>query len=214
MLMQKEREAIAFYGNKMVEDKLTFGTGGNISIIDRAKGFVAIKPSGMEYSEIKAEDVVVVDLDRNIIEGSRKPSSELALHLAFYEKKKFVNSVVHCHSIFAITYAVLKRPLKAVHYIIGDAETSVIPCAPYTTFGTDELANITIDACKDSKAVLMANHGQTTCGRNIKEAYGLALNVEKIAEISYRAECIGKPNILTEKQMEDALIRFNTYGQK
>ena len=214
MLMYEEREQITKYGLKMVEDRLTFGTGGNISILDRNTGLMAIKPSGIEYAKIKPEDVVIVDLDGKIVEGKRKPSSELALHIAFYKKRKDVNAVVHCHSIYCITYAVLGKPLKAVHYVIGSAGVSEIPCAPYATFGTVRLAELTVEALGDSKAVLMANHGQTTCGKTIKDAYSLALCTERLAEISYRAESIGKPNILSEKEMDDVLFKFNNYGQK
>ena len=181
MLMQEERELVVEYGKKMSADRLSTGTSGNISIYNAEKGLMAISPSGMDYFSTKPEDVVITDLDANIVDGSRKPSSEWALHTTFYKHKPHARAVVHTHSMYCTTFAVLGQPIRAVHYVIGDAGVDTIPCAPYRLFGTVELAEAAMEVCGESDAVLLGNHGLVVCGKDIKSAYSLACNMEYIA---------------------------------
>ncbi|PKM52209.1 MAG: aldolase [Firmicutes bacterium HGW-Firmicutes-7] len=213
MLMQKEREEIVAYGKIMSSAGLSSGTSGNISIFNAEEKLVAISPSGIGYFDTKPEDVVVIDLEGNIVEGDKKPSSEWALHTVFYKTKSEARAVVHAHSRFCTTFAVLNQPIRAVHYVIGDAGTGTVPCAPYKTFGSIELAEAAIEACGDGDAVLLGNHGLLTCGSSLKSAYGLACNMEFIAEVQYRAMCIGEPVILSDKEMEHVMNEFKSYGQ-
>ena len=201
MLMQEERELVVEYGKKMSADRLSTGTSGNISIYNAEKGLMAISPSGMDYFSTKPED------------GSRKPSSEWALHTTFYKHKPHARAVVHTHSMYCTTFAVLGQPIRAVHYVIGDAGVDTIPCAPYRLFGTVELAEAAMEVCGESDAVLLGNHGLVVCGKDIKSAYSLACNMEYIAELQYRAMCIGTPNVLTDEQMAQVMEKFKSYGQ-
>ena len=213
MLMQEERELIVEYGKKMSAARLSTGTSGNISIYNAEKGLMAISPSGMDYFSTQPEDVVITDLEANIVDGARKPSSEWGLHTAFYKHKPQARAVVHTHSMYCTTFAVLGQPIRAVHYVIGDTGVATVPCAPYYPFGTLELAEAAIKVCGESNAVLLGNHGLVTCGKDINSAYGLACNMEYIAELQYRAMCIGKPNILSDEEMADVMERFKSYGQ-
>lgn len=215
MLMQKEREEIVEYGKQMSSSGLCKGTSGNISVYDPETGYMAISPSGIGYFETEPEDVVVMDLNGNVIEGSRKPSSEYGLHIVMYQNKPEARAVVHTHSTFCTTYAALNRPVKAVHYVIGGAGVAEIPVAPYRTFGTPELAESVKETItkSDTKAVLLQNHGLVTCGPKLAKAFSLAVNMEFCAEIQYRAECIGTPCILSDEQMAEAMVRFKSYGQ-
>lgn len=213
MLLREERELVAEYGRKMSADRLSTGTSGNLSIYDPERGLMAISPSGMGYFDIRPQDVVVTDLDARVVEGDRKPSSEWALHTAFYRRKPEVRAVVHTHSIYCTTFAVLGKPIEAVHYAIADAHTGHVPCAPYETFGSPELARAAVDTCGAGSAVLLANHGLVVCADSMQSAYALACNMEFVAELQYRAMCVGKPNILTGAQMEEVLEKFRTYGQ-
>ena len=140
MLMQEEREQIVEYGKKMSADRLTSGTSGNISIYNAEKGYMAISPSGIGYFDVKPEDVVIMDLDANIVDGDKKPSSEWALHTAMYKTKPECRAVVHTHSMYCTVFATLRQPLRAAHYVIADAGVDEVPCAPYCTYGTPELA--------------------------------------------------------------------------
>ena len=213
MLMQEERELVVEYGKKMSAARLSTGTSGNISIYNAEKGLMAISPSGMDYFSTTPEDIVITDLDAHIVDGNRKPSSEWALHTIFYKTRPEARSVVHTHSVFCTTFAVLNQPIKAVHYVIGDANACEVPCAPYQTFGTEELAEAAAEACGEGSAVLLGNHGLVVYGSSIKSAYSLACNVEYIAELQYRAMCIGTPNVLSDADMAVVMEKFKTYGQ-
>lgn len=213
MLLQKERELVVEYGKKMSSSGLSKGTSGNISIYNRKEQLMAISPSGIGYFETMPEDVVIMDLHGNIVEGDKKPSSEWGLHTVFYLNKPDVEAVVHTHSTFCTTFACLNQPIRALHYVIGGAGTVTVPCAPYRTFGTPELAEAAIKACGKGKAVLLANHGLLTCGPNIDKAFGLAVNMEFCAEMQFRAMCVGDPVILSDGEMENVMERFQSYGQ-
>ncbi len=213
MLMQTERELIVEYGRKMSAAGLAAGTSGNLSIYDAKRGLMAVSPSGMDYFSTAPADVVVTDLEGRTADGARKPSSEWALHAAFYRRKPRARAVVHTHSVFCTTFAVLGQPLRAVHYAIADAGAALVPCAPYRTFGTTALAEAAVDAAGESSAVLLANHGLAVCGEDLRGAYSLACNLEYVAELQYRAMCIGTPNVLTDGQMAEVMERFQSYGQ-
>lgn len=131
-----------------------------------------------------------MDLDANIVEGSKKPSSEWALHTEMYKKKPHCRAVVHAHSMYCTVFAVLNQPLKAVHYVIGDAGVATVPCAPYRTFGSKELAEVTSEACGKSDAVLLANHGMLACGKDF-----------------------GTPVVLSDEEMDHVMEKFKSYGQ-
>ena len=213
MLMREERKLVAEYGRQMSSAGLSVGTSGNLSVYDPERGLMAISPSGIGYFDTRPEDVVVTDLEAHIVEGDRKPSSEWALHTLFYKRKPHIRAVVHTHSMYCTTFAVLGQPLRAVHYAIADAGAAEIPCAPYYPFGTSELAEAAVETAGDSDAVLLANHGLVACGRSLAGAFGLARNLEYVAELQYRALCVGTPNILTGAQMADVMERFQSYGQ-
>ncbi len=213
MIMEKERIQIVEYGKQMSSAGLSKGTSGNISVFDPETGYMAISPSGIGYFDTKPEDVVVMDLNGNIIDGNRKPSSEHGLHTVIYQNKPEARAVVHTHSTYCTTFACLNMPLKAVHYVIAGSGVAEVPCAPYQTFGTPELAESVKNTIGASKAVLLQNHGLVASGPNLAKAFSLAVNMEFCAEIQYRTMSIGEPCILSDEQMADVMERFKTYGQ-
>ncbi len=213
MIMQKERELIVEIGRQMSVSGLCPGTSGNQSIYNPELGLMAIKPSGIGYTETAPEDVVVMDLESHIVDGKRKPSSEWDMHTQFYRHKPNCRAIVHTHSRFCTTFAVLGIPIQAVHYVLADANCYEIPCSPYHTFGTPELAYDAVRYCGEGNAVLLANHGILVCGRDLCSAFSLARNLEYVAELQYRAMCIGRPGILSKEQMDEVFEAFRSYGQ-
>ncbi len=209
----EEKKELVEYGKKMSSEGLSSGTSGNLSIYLKEEGVVLITPSGIGYFDTKPEDIVVMDLEGNIIEGTRKPSSEWHLHTLFYKNKPEARAVVHTHSKFCTTLATLRMPIKAVHYVIADAGTNEVPCAPYRRYGTEELAKVAVESAKESNAVLLANHGIVVCGKNLKSAYGLAKGMEYVAEIQVTAMSVGEPVVLSKEEMDEVLEGFKTYGQ-
>lgn len=214
MLMRAEREALVDYGKKLSLAGLCPGTSGNLSVYDPDSGLMAITPSGLNYFETCPEDIVITDLSGNIADGGRRPSSELNLHAAFYRAKPEARSVVHTHSVFCTTLGILGEPIRAVHFMIGAANSREIPLAPYVTFGTEALAEVAVRFCGGSKAVLLANHGLVTCGGSLADAFELAVTLEYVAQLQYRARCAGSPNVLDDEQVDAAIERFRSYGQK
>ncbi len=212
MLMKDEREAIVEYCIKLTEHKLTKGTGGNISIFDREQKLMAISPSGLDYYQAKPEDIVVMDLNDNIIEGRRRPSTEYNLHRIFYVKRDNCNSVVHCHSMFSAVLACLRWPIPASHYMIALAGKDV-RCAEYATFGTQELAENAFEAMRDRNAVLLANHGLLAVSTDLPNAFNIAEEIEFCAEIYYRTRCVGEPFILSDEEMALMDQKFNNYSK-
>lgn len=213
MLMEKERDKIVAYSKKLVESNLTKGTSGNISIFNKELGYIAITPSGMDYNEINIEDVVIIDLDKNVIEGDKKASSECDLHIAMYRKKEDMRAVVHTHSMYCTILACTGQKLKAIHYVLADAGVAEVPLAPYTTYGTKELADVVSEAIGDSDACLMANHGMIAGGESIEQAFSLATTCEWVAEIQWKAMCIGNPNYLDSQEILKVKNKFKSYGQ-
>ena len=112
MIMEAERQQIVDYGKKMSASGLSVGTSGNISIYDPETGYMAISPSGLGYFDTEAKDIVVMDLDGNIIDGERKPSSEHGLHTIVYKNRPEARAVVHTHSPYATTLAGMHKTLK------------------------------------------------------------------------------------------------------
>ncbi|ACL69717.1 L-fuculose-phosphate aldolase [Halothermothrix orenii] len=214
MLLEKERKQIVEYGKKLIDSGLTRGTGGNISIFNFEKKLMAISPTGIEYFDTSPEDVVVMNLNGKIVEGSKKPSSEYRMHLIFYKNRNDVGAVVHTHSIYAATIASLRWELPPVHYMIAVAGNKV-PCAEYASFGTEELATNAFKSVGETyNATLLANHGLIALGKNISEAFKVAEEIEFTAEVYYRAKAIGEPVILPEEEMKVMLNKFKTYGQQ
>lgn len=216
MLLEKIREQIVEYGNKLISSGLTVGTAGNISIYDPETGYMAISPSGIPYAQTTPSDVVIMDLQGNVIEGDRKPSSENGLHAAFYLEKPDARAVVHAHSMYCTTLACAGVDLTSVHYAIADAGVATAPTVPYATYGTPELATLIRDTLKksDSKLLLMANHGMVAYGESVEKAFAMAMTGEWCAEVQWRSMAISKPNVLSEEQMADVIEHYKSYGQK
>ncbi|MFM1514641.1 class II aldolase/adducin family protein [Helcococcus ovis] len=213
MILEKERKEIVKYLKKMLNDGLTKGTSGNISICDRKTGYIAISPSGMDYTKIVPEDIVIIDFEKKIIDGKRKPSSECDLHISIYKSKEDANSVVHTHSMFCVVLSTLNMPIKAIHYVIADCGASEVPVASYKMYGSEDLAEEVVKSMKKSYACLMANHGMVACGEDLKSAFGLAATCEWVAEIQWRALSIGTPNYLSDSQILEVEKKFKRYGQ-
>ena len=213
MQLAKERQAIVDGGRAMVSAGLTAGTGGNLSLICRPRGLIAISPSGVAYATMRPQDVVLVDLEGRTREGALKPSSELGFHLILYRRRPQVGAVVHTHSVYATTLACLGWELPAVHYLVGFAGRKV-PVAPYATFGTEALADNVAGAMgTEYNATLLANHGLVAVGDDLPAALNTAEEVEFVARLFYQAKCVGSPVVLPDREMVRVIEKFKTYGR-
>ena len=206
------RRAVIETALTMSRTGLSPGRSGNVSC--RFGDGMLITPSGMAYDTLTPTDIVFVGDDGCVSSGSRKPSSEWHFHLAAYGARPEAGAVVHTHSMHATVLACAHQPIPAFHYMVAAAGGADIPLVPYALFGTDELARNVARGLAHRRACLMANHGQIATGETLAAALELAAEVETLAEQYSKVLMLGPPRLLTAAEMDAALERFKTYGQK
>ncbi|MBM3522310.1 MAG: class II aldolase, partial [Alphaproteobacteria bacterium] len=187
------------------------GTSGNISV--RVEEGFLITPTGVPYDALKPELIVTMSLEGKF-KGDVLPSSEWRFHRDILANRADANSVVHCHAMFATTLSILHKDIPAIHYMIAAAGGPSIRCAPYETYGTQELSDLALRALEDRKACLLANHGMITLGPNLARALWLAVEVETLAAQYWRALQIGEPKLLGDREIARVVEKFGGYGQQ
>jgi L-fuculose-phosphate aldolase len=191
-LLERERDRIAAAARRLAEAGLVTGSAGNVSA--RAGELVVVTPTGARLEEIAAAQVAVVGLDGEQVDGELAPSSELGLHLGIYRRHE-AGAVVHTHARFATALACVIDELPVIHYQMLALGGSV-RVAPYATFGTPELAELTLEALEGRSAALMANHGAIVYGPDLDTAMEHALLLEWACELYWRACALGTPRTL------------------
>ena len=189
-------------------------TSGNVSarcIRGARQGFL-ITPSGLTYGKLAATDLVFVD-DAAATTGARQPSSEWRFHFAIYAARSDVGAIVHTHSPHATALACLHLGIPSFHYMVAAAGGSDIRCAPYATFGTQELADLALAALENRRACLLAHHGVIACGIDLERAFALAVEVENLAQTYIAVRTLGAPKLIADEEMRRVVERFATYGQ-
>jgi len=201
----------------LVKHGLVIFTWGNVSAIDREKALVVIKPSGVSYDEMKAEDMVVVDLDGKVVEGKLKPSSDTATHLELYKAFSNIGGVVHTHSTFATAWAQAGRDIPNIGTTHADYFSSAIPCTRDMTEKEvqgayeKETGSVIVERFKSLNpnyipGVLVKNHGPFSWGKDAHDAVHNAVVMEQVAKMAYIAF-----NINPDLTMNDLLIRKHFY---
>src|SRR3954463_869506 len=209
--MDAEREQVAAASRRLAAEHLVLGTARNVSAGGQAD-LVAITPTGAVLAELQAEQVSVVDMDGKLVEGDLQPTSELDLHLGVYRRYD-AGAVVHTHAAWATAIGCALDELPCVHYqmlLLG----GTVRVAPYRTFGTPELAEVTLDALDGPPAALMANHGAINYAQTADAAVEAALLLEWACEVYWRAAALGTPRTLGEEERQgviDAAAR-RSYG--
>ncbi|SHI47942.1 MULTISPECIES: L-ribulose-5-phosphate 4-epimerase [Clostridium] len=171
-------------------------TWGNVSAIDRETGLVVIKPSGVEYDNMTAEDLVVVDLDGNIVEGKLRPSSDTPTHLVLYKKFKDIGGIVHTHSPWATIWAQATKSVPAFGTTHADHFYGTIPCTRALNEQEikgqyeEETGNVIVETFKDidpsqMPGVLVYSHGPFTWGKDADEAVHNAVILEEVCKMAY-----------------------------
>lgn len=197
-------------GRKLLSRGLLTQTSGNLSV--RIGNHVYITPSSLEYDRIEPDDIAVLHLDGSVFScrAGRTPSSETPLHCLAYQVRPDVSAIVHTHSGYATTLAVLGLPIPAVHYMIATLEVTEVAVAPYATYGTEQLArNVRDSFPAPARGLLLANHGMVAVGRSLKHAADAAESLEHLAGLYYRALLAGKPNVLSDAQMAEVFEKYH-----
>jgi L-ribulose-5-phosphate 4-epimerase len=175
---------------------------------------VLIKPSGIRYEELRPEQMIIVDLEGNVIEGDLKYSSDTASHLYIYRHRPDIHGVVHTHSPYATAFAAVGKPIPVVLTAIGDEFGGPIPCGGFALIGGEEIGRIVIESIGASPAVLLKNHGVFTVGPSGKKAVKAAVMVEEVAQTVWLALQLGQPDEIAPQDVAKLHQRYTTvYGQ-
>lgn len=212
------RRALIATARQMNVLRINVNKSGNVSVRITSEcgreGFL-ITPTGIPYEALEPADLVFIPMfarDLSSAVGLRKASSEWALHSRIYEKKASVRAIVHTHSVYATAMACQEKPIPAFHYMVATAGGKEIPCAPYCTFGTDELADSAAIALAEHKACLLAHHGVVATGKDLDDALRMAVEVENLAQCYCIARSLGEVPLLSNEEMALNIEKFKTYG--
>ena len=214
MLLQAIREKLVTLNQALPENGLVTWTSGNVSVRDPETGLVAIKASGVQFPDLTAAGIVVVDLEGNLVDGQLKPSSDTASHLYIYRHRPDVNGVVHTHSNYATAFALLGRPIPVYSTAHADEFGGPIPCGGFALIGGEEIGRIVVESIGSSAAVLLKNHGVFTVGPSGEAALKAAVLVEDIARTAWLALQLGQPDEIPEEMIDKLHHRYrHEYGQ-
>ncbi len=194
------REEIVARCRELNDRGINQGMSGNISA-RCGEGFL-ISPSGFPYERMRPEHIVAMRFDASW-EGKLRPSSEWRFHLDILSAREDVHAVIHAHPMYCTTVAILGLDIPPLHYMIAVTGGDSIRCAPYATFGTEELSKNALEALHGRQACLLANHGVIVTGGNLHGAMWLLVEVEALAHQYFNTLQIGGPKILSEEQMQD-----------
>jgi L-fuculose-phosphate aldolase len=188
---------------------------GNVSVRctrGRLEGLL-ITPTGLGYDLLSPDDLVFLRLADGRASGARAPSSEWRFHLDIHRTRPEFAAVVHTHSPSATALACHGRGIPAFHYMVAAAGGADIRCAPYATFGTQDLSDNALAALDGRRACLLAHHGVIACGGAPEHALALAIEVEHLARMYLAACALGEPPTLPDEEMERVLAKFEHYGR-
>ena len=229
MDLNRLKEQVYRANMALVEHRLVIFTWGNVSGIDRERGLVVIKPSGVPYDQLSASRMVVLDLDGHVLEGNLNPSSDTPTHLELYRAFPEIGGVVHTHSTYATAWAQSERSIPVDGTTHADYFYGEIPCTRNMT--TEEVngqyerqtGTLIVETFRNrnpmhTPAVLVANHGPFTWGRTPDEAVHNSVVLEQVAKMAY-VSCLLNPEmpmneLLTEKHFNRKHGANAYYGQK
>jgi L-fuculose-phosphate aldolase len=210
MLLYDERVQLVEFCRRMRADDLTVGTSGNLSV--RSGEHIAITPTGVAYEDLTPESICVVDLDGNKVESSLDPSSEVPMHTSVY-RATGAGAVVHTHSLYCTALSVLLDEVPPVHYMIA-LLGGPVRVAPYARFGSAELAEHSVRAMSGRFGALLRNHGATTYGDTLANAYTRGLYLEWVCRLYHQARLLGEPHLLSREEIDGVAEVLRGYGQR
>jgi L-fuculose-phosphate aldolase len=198
--IQRAKESLVLFGLRMAQDHLVVGSAGNLSM--RVGDIIVMTPSGINYEQISKASISVLDAEGTLLEGDGRRSSEWPMHREIYDLTD-ARAVVHTHSPFATAVSTVCAEIPAIHYSILRLGGPTVRVAPYTTFGSADLAGLAGAALADRAGALLQNHGAVVYGATLAEAYDRALLLEWLAEVYWRAMLVGSPRILDDAELDE-----------
>lgn len=214
LLLKKLREEVCQANKELKNNGLVLWTSGNVSARDPETGYVVIKPSGVLFDDLTPEDIVVVDLEGNVIEGSLKPSVDTASHLYVYKFRDDINGIIHTHSPYATSFAITGEPLEVYTTTAAAVFGGPIPISDFATIGEEAIGKEIVEKIGDSSAILIKNHGVFTVGKDYNEALKASIVLEETAQSVHYAMTRKSITPLDDKTVKKGFETYNkTYGQ-
>lgn len=195
---------------KAVDCGLIHGTSGNIAVRDFEENVIAISPSARPYDTMVPEEIAIVTLSGEWIDGPCKPSSETPMHTAVFRARADVGATVHVHGLFSTVMAMQVDELPPS--TPPQAELAPIRVVPFAPPGSEELARMVVETLGDGRALLMRNHGSFCCGKDIEGALSAAVYTEEAAQTAYYATLLGSFRPLDAQQIAAVKEAMKTYG--
>ncbi|WP_137121643.1 L-ribulose-5-phosphate 4-epimerase [Segeticoccus rhizosphaerae] len=222
--VQSARGNLALLHAELPRWGLVVWTAGNVSqriLVDPQAGpgtgdLLVIKPSGVTYDELTPEAMVVCDLDGNLVEGERVPSSDTAAHAYVYRHLPHVGGVAHTHSTYATAWAARGEEIPCVLTMMADEFGGPIPVGPFAVIGDDSIGRGIVATLRESRspAVLMRNHGPFTIGGDAQSAVKAAVMLEEVARTIHISRQLGAPVPIAAEAIDSLYDRYqNAYGQ-
>jgi L-fuculose-phosphate aldolase len=206
---REKRQSIIDACLRMTALGINQGTSGNISL--RHEAGLLITPTSVPYETMQPEQIVYMGLD-GLFDPAQRPSSEWRFHLDILRARPDVNAVVHAHPIYCTILAIMGLEIPPIHYMVACAGGDTIRCAPYATFGTQELSAHAVKALDGRLACLLEHHGMIAVGPSLAKAMWLAVEVETLARQYHGCLQIGKPRLLPTREIENVRVRMAGYG--
>jgi L-ribulose-5-phosphate 4-epimerase len=211
------RQRVCALHAQLVRNGLVAWTAGNVSERVANAELLVIKPSGVDYDELAADDMVVCDLDGRVVEGALAPSSDTAAHAYIYRAMHEVGGIVHTHSTYASAWAARAEPVPCVLTAMADEFGGEIPVGPFALIGNEDIgeAVVTTLAGHRSPAVLLQNHGVFALGRTARDAVKAAVMCEDVARTVHVARQLGEPVPIARADIDRLYDRYqHAYGQR
>lgn len=216
MQLPELREEVYKLHLELPRHNLVVWTMGNVSARDPKTGLVVIKPSGVKFDDLRPENMVIVDVDGNLVEGDLKPSSDTASHCYIYRQRPDLNGVVHTHSRYATAFAALGKPIPCFLTGMADEFGGSIPCGGFALIGGEEIGKEVVRCLQNthSPAVIMQNHGVFAVGKSAEAAVKAAVMAEDSAATSWAALLLGTPIEIPDEMIAKLHHRYtHVYGQ-
>ena len=213
-MLEALKEEVCEQNHELPRNGLVVGSGGNVSGRDPESGYVVIKPSGVKFSKLTPETMVVVDLDGNVIEGAMRPSVDTGIHLYIYRQRADVFGICHTHSPYASSFAARGERIPAVLTPITHILGRDVPCSRYATPGEVDTGQAIIEAADGGMAVLVKSHGPFTMGKSATEATSISMYLEEAAMTTHLAMLRGPVDELPQVEIDRCYAWFRqNYGQ-
>lgn len=218
MLLLELRERIVAAGLEALARGIVHGTAGNFSIRDRESGYIAISPSGMPYPSVTPADIVIVDVDANVIDGARKPSSETPMHTMIMKAHPRIGAIVHTHSHYSTVVGTIRDYLPPILTEVCCVVGERVPVTRYGMTALPDIGESILESMDDSiSSVLMKNHGLISFGQSIDEAMLISEIVEEGAKVYIHALAANggrEPALVPADRIPEMRERFlASYGQ-